>query len=105
MTATHSPKKDLSVQYDSDQISTTPWTSVKRRMPDLGWCWEQADDPGAVHGRGEKVPFRRVFVVLTIMKETAEAYLRTKGDDAVVTVLACFNDSQRAPWIALAFPG
>merc|ERR1719408_1236918 len=34
-------------------------------------------------------------MVLTKMKETAEAYLGTKVNDAVVTVPAYFNDSQR----------
>merc|ERR1712227_1119488 len=34
-------------------------------------------------------------MVLTKMKETAEAYLGTKVSDAVVTVPAYFNDSQR----------
>merc|ERR1711972_1077993 len=33
--------------------------------------------------------------ILTKMKETAEAYLGTKVNDAVVTVPAYFNDSQR----------
>ena len=34
-------------------------------------------------------------MVLTKMKETAEAYLGVDVKDAVVTVLAYFNDSQR----------
>ncbi|KAH9487552.1 hypothetical protein Btru_072687 [Bulinus truncatus] len=34
-------------------------------------------------------------MVLTKMKETAEAYLGQKVTDAVITVPACFNDSQR----------
>merc|ERR1712185_855449 len=34
-------------------------------------------------------------MILTYMKETAEAYLGTKVNDAVVTVPAYFNDSQR----------
>ena len=34
-------------------------------------------------------------MVLTKMKETAEAYLGSKVTDAVVTVPAYFNDSQR----------
>ena len=34
-------------------------------------------------------------MVLTKMKETAEAYLGEKVTDAVVTVPAYFNDSQR----------
>ena len=34
-------------------------------------------------------------MVLTKMKETAEAFLGSKVDEAVVTVPAYFNDSQR----------
>merc|ERR1711865_1299307 len=34
-------------------------------------------------------------MILVKMKETAEAYLGTKVNDAVVTVPAYFNDSQR----------
>ena len=34
-------------------------------------------------------------MVLTKMKETAEAYLGDKVTDAVITVPAYFNDSQR----------
>ena len=34
-------------------------------------------------------------MVLSKMKQTAEAYLATKVNDAVVTVPAYFNDSQR----------
>ena len=34
-------------------------------------------------------------MVLTKMKETAEAYLGEKVRDAVIIVPACFNDSQR----------
>ena len=34
-------------------------------------------------------------MILTKMRETAEAYLGTKVDDAVITVPAYFNDSQR----------
>ncbi|RUP44905.1 hsp71-like protein [Jimgerdemannia flammicorona] len=34
-------------------------------------------------------------MVLLKMKETAEAYLGTKVNDAVITVPSCFNDSQR----------
>ena len=34
-------------------------------------------------------------MVLTETKETAEAYLRTKVNDALMTVSAYFSDSQR----------
>ena len=36
-------------------------------------------------------------MVLAKMMETAEAYLGTKVNDAVVTVPEYFNDSQRKP--------
>ena len=50
-------------------------------------------------------------MVLTKMKETAEAYLGEKVTDAVVTVSAHFNDSQRqatkdageCPWLGLIY--
>ena len=47
-------------------------------------------------GEEKKFQPEEVFsMVLTKMKETAEAYLGTKVNDAVVTVPAYFNDSQR----------
>jgi len=51
-----------------------------------------------VHVNGEDKKFHPEEIssmILTKMKETAEAYLGTKVNDAVVTVPAYFNDSQR----------
>merc|ERR1711871_271857 len=51
-----------------------------------------------VNSQGEEKKFHPEEVssmVLTKMKETAEAYLGSKVNDAVVTVPAYFNDSQR----------
>merc|ERR1712072_933960 len=51
-----------------------------------------------VQSAGEEKKFHPEEVssmILTKMKETAEAYLGTKVNDAVVTVPAYFNDSQR----------
>merc|ERR1712178_508330 len=51
-----------------------------------------------VNAQGEEKKFHPEEVssmVLTKMKETAEAYLGSKVNDAVVTVPAYFNDSQR----------
>merc|ERR1712194_927637 len=51
-----------------------------------------------VQAQGEEKKFHPEEVssmILLYMKETAEAYLGTKVNDAVVTVPAYFNDSQR----------
>lgn len=66
------------------------------------WPFEVIDDGGRpkvrVEYRGEKKTFfpeEISAMVLTKMKETAEAYLRNAVTDAVVTVPASFTDSQR----------
>ena len=66
------------------------------------WPFEVVDEAGrpkvCVEYKGEKKSFFAEEVssmVLTKMKETAEAYLGKTVTDAVVTVPAYFNDSQR----------
>lgn len=41
--------------------------------------------------------------ILTKMKETADAYLNTSVKNAVITVPAYFNDSQRQVFVLLIF--
>jgi L1 cell adhesion molecule like protein len=59
----------------------------------------QGDKPMiVVNAQGEEKKFHPEEIssmILLKMKETAEAYLGTKVNDAVVTVPAYFNDSQR----------
>ena len=63
----------------------TPYTIVRG---DNGDAWVQV--------QGKKVsPSEVASVVLSKMKETAEAYLGRTVSSAVVTVPAYFNDSQR----------
>ncbi|GMM39437.1 hypothetical protein FOG51_03845 [Hanseniaspora uvarum] len=74
--------EDQEVQRD---IKEVPYKIVKHSNGD---AWVEAN--------GEKYsPAQVGGFVLNKMKETAEAYLSTKVKDAVVTVPAYFNDSQR----------
>lgn len=74
--------EDQEVQRD---IKEVPYKIVKHSNGD---AWVEAN--------GEKYsPAQVGGFVLNKMKETAESYLSTKVKDAVVTVPAYFNDSQR----------
>merc|ERR1712226_582116 len=67
------------------------------------WPFKCVAGPGdkpmiVVQAQGEEKKFHPEEIssmILLYMKETAEAYLGTKVNDAVVTVPAYFNDSQR----------
>ncbi len=73
---------DPMVQKD---IKMVPYKIVKA---DNGDAWVEA--------RGEKYsPSQVSAMILTKMKETAEAYLGEKVEQAVITVPAYFNDAQR----------
>ncbi|XP_049884145.1 heat shock protein 70 B2-like [Pectinophora gossypiella] len=99
-----------------NQAPSNPWNTVfaakrliGRRYDDIGvqldlrhWPFAVVNDNGKpkieVEFKGEKKSFAPEEIsamLLFRMKQVAEAYLGTKVDDAVVTVPAYFNDSQR----------
>jgi len=82
-------KRLIGRQFDDPEvqkmIKNAPFNIIKA---DNGDAWVEID--------GEKfAPAQISAMVLKKMKETAEAYLGTKVDKAVITVPAYFNDSQR----------
>jgi molecular chaperone DnaK len=82
-------KRLIGRRYDDAEvqkmIKTAPFKIIKG---DNGDAWVEVN--------GEKMsPSQISAVILQKMKETAEAYLGTKVDKAVITVPAYFNDSQR----------
>lgn len=74
--------EDSEVQKD---LKVVPYKIVKAKNGD---AWVEAQ--GKVYSPSQIGAF-----VLTKMKETAESYLGTNVSNAVVTVPAYFNDSQR----------
>lgn len=82
-------KRLIGRRFDSDEVkqfmATSPFKIVEAHNHD---AWVE------VHGR-QYSPSEISAMVLTKMKETAEEYLGEKVTDAVITVPAYFNDSQR----------
>lgn len=82
-------KRLIGRQFDDPEVKkmkkNAPFNIVKA---DNGDAWVEVD--------GEKfAPSQMSAIVLKKMKETAESYLGTKVNKAVITVPAYFNDSQR----------
>lgn len=82
-------KRLIGRRFDSEEVkqfmATSPFKIVEAHNHD---AWVE------VHGR-QYSPSEISAMVLTKMKETAEEYLGEKVTDAVITVPAYFNDSQR----------
>jgi len=85
----HATKRLIGRRFDDAEVQkdlkTVPYKIVKASNGD---AWVEAN--GKVYSPSQVGAF-----VLTKMKETAESYLGTKVKNAVVTVPAYFNDSQR----------
>ncbi|MPC17943.1 stress-70 protein, mitochondrial-like [Portunus trituberculatus] len=86
----YATKRLIGRRYDDEEIvkdrETVPFKIVKASNGD---AWVQTDD-GKMYSPSQVGAF-----VLTKMKETGEAYLNTPVKNAVITVPAYFNDSQR----------
>lgn len=82
-------KRLIGRRFDSEEVkqfmATSPFKIVEAHNHD---AWVE------VHGK-QYSPSEISAMVLTKMKETAEEYLGEKVTDAVITVPAYFNDSQR----------
>ncbi|XP_064640203.1 heat shock 70 kDa protein cognate 4-like [Lineus longissimus] len=88
--------------FDAKRLIGRKFTDDTVRSDMKLWPFDVVNDGGRpkvkVDYKGETKTFfpeEISSMVLTKMKETAEAYLGTKVKDAVVTVPAYFNDSQR----------
>jgi L1 cell adhesion molecule like protein len=89
--------------YDAKRLIGRAWADENVQRDLKHWSFktvkDQAGKPAVeVEFKGERKVFRPEEIssmVLTKMKETAEAYLGHPVRDAVVTVPAYFNDSQR----------
>lgn len=89
----YSVKRLIGLQYDSPEVkkvsSMVPFKIVKAKN---GEAWVQATVNGK---KTDYSPSQIGSFVLTKMKETAEAFLGQPAKQAVITVPAYFNDSQR----------
>ncbi|RUS71965.1 hypothetical protein EGW08_020278 [Elysia chlorotica] len=85
----HATKRLIGRRFDDPEvqkdIKTVPYKITKSSNGD---AWVEAQ--GKVYSPSQVGAF-----VLTKMKETADSYLGTKSKNAVITVPAYFNDSQR----------
>ena len=89
----YSVKRLIGLQYDSAEVKKVsqmvPFKIVKAKN---GEAWVQASVAGK---KTDYSPSQIGSMVLTKMKETAEAFLGQPVKQAVITVPAYFNDSQR----------
>ncbi|VEU22854.1 DEKNAAC103926 [Brettanomyces naardenensis] len=88
--------------FDAKRLIGRKYSDPEVQSDKKHWPFEVIDDAGKpkiqVQYKGEKkilTPEEVSSMVLQKMRETAEAFLGTKVSDAVVTVPAYFNDSQR----------
>ena len=83
----YSAKRFIGRKFDEvkDEIKTIPYKVVKRSHGDVG-----------IMAQGkEYTPQEIAAAILSLIKQTAEEYLGEKVTEAVITVPAYFNDSQR----------
>ena len=89
----YSVKRLIGLQYDAPEVkkvqSMVPYKIVRASN---GEAWVQANVDGK---KTEFSPSQIGSMVLTKMKETAESFLGQPVSQAVITVPAYFNDSQR----------
>lgn len=89
----YSVKRLIGMQYDSEEVNKVkemvPYTIIKAKNQE---AWVQSNVDGE---KKEYSPAQVGSMVLTKMKETAEGHLGQPVSQAVITVPAYFNDSQR----------
>lgn len=83
----YSAKRFIGQKYDevANEIKNMPYKIVKRANGDIG-----------IMAQGQEyTPQEIAAAILSLIKQTAEEYLGEKVTEAVITVPAYFNDSQR----------